>query len=149
MSTRVSQTLIETNTLLSKVDHVRRIIDAQQDIARPGGLQEPVRLEELAEQALMINREDINHHKIEVVQEYEVLPQVVVDKHQILQILVNLIRNAKHAMISKGGSSHSLMLRIQRSVHQEGLGRLWGSYAVVRVRCVISRTLLLGRCGLQ
>ncbi len=118
LSSRVSQTLVETNTLLSKVDHVRRIIDAQQDIARPGGLQEPVRLEELTDQALMINREDINHHNIEVVQEYEVLPQVILDKHQILQILVNLIRNAKHAMIDKEGNSHCLTLRILRRVHQ-------------------------------
>ena len=120
LSARVSQTLEETDALLSKVDHVRRIIDAQQDIARPGGLQEPVRLEELIEQALMINREDLKLCNIEVVQEYAVLPQVVLDKHQVLQILVNLIRNAKHAMIAKGEGLHSLTLRLQRSPNQEG-----------------------------
>lgn len=120
LTARVSQTLEETGSLLSKVDHVKRIIDAQQDVARPGGLLEPVRLDELVDQALMINREDLNAHQIEVVQEFEICPQVLLDKHQILQILVNIIRNAKHAMIDKKGERHCLTLRIQRCLDQEG-----------------------------
>ncbi|MGB0911106.1 MAG: sensor histidine kinase [Nitrospirales bacterium] len=120
LSARVRQSLQEMDALHSKVDHVRRIIDAQQNVTTPGGLQEPVRLEDLVDQALMINRGDLDQYNIEVIQEYAVLPQVILDKHQVLQILVNLIRNAKHAMMDKEGRGHCLTLRIQRCLDREG-----------------------------
>ena len=35
---------------------------------------------------------------IEIVRRYEKLPPVLVDRHQVMQILVNLVSNAKHAL---------------------------------------------------
>ena len=44
----------------------------------------------------------------------------MIDKHQVLQILVNLIRNANHAMISLPGQLHQLTLGIQPCPDQQG-----------------------------
>ncbi len=120
LSSRVDHVLLEVGSLVAKVEHVKQIVDAQQEIAKPGGLKEPVRLEELLEQALMISRGELAQHHIEIIQEYASLPQVVLDKHQVLQILVNIIRNAKHAMIAKGSGAHRLTLRIQLCPEQNG-----------------------------
>ena len=39
----------------------------------------------------------MERHGVQVVREYDQVPPVQVDKHKVLQILVNLIRNAKYA----------------------------------------------------
>ena len=120
LSVRVAQTLQEMDTLVSQIDHLKQVIDAQQDIAKPVGLKEPVRLQDLMDQALMISHVELEQHNIEIVKDYAVLPQMILDKHQILQILVNVIRNAKHAMIAKKDGSHRLTLEIQPYQEQEG-----------------------------
>jgi len=120
LSSRVQQTVTEAESLVSKVNHVIQIINAQQNIAKPGGMQEPVRLADLVEQALMISRGELEEHHIEIIQEYTDLPQVVVDKHQVLQILVNLICNAKQAMMAQEREHHRLTLRIESCPEQEG-----------------------------
>ncbi|GJL66420.1 MAG: hypothetical protein NPIRA05_13910 [Nitrospirales bacterium] len=120
LSARVQQTITESESLVSKVDHVMQIIDTQQNIAKPGMIQEPVRLADLLEQALMISRGELDHHHINIIQDYADLPQVVLDKHQVLQILVNLIRNAKHAMMAQVREDHSLTLRIEPCSDEEG-----------------------------
>ncbi|WP_447971300.1 ATP-binding protein [Nitrospira sp. M1] len=120
LSARVQHTISEVESLVSKVDHVMQIIDAQQTIAKPGGVQEPVRLAALLEQALMISGGELEEHHIEIIQDYAELPQVVLDKHQVLQILVNLIRNAKHAMIAHERTQHRLTLRLTPCPEQKG-----------------------------
>ena len=83
------------------------------------------------EQALSINLSPLSQHHVKIVRNYADTPLIISDKHQILQILVNLIRNATHAMIENPGDSHCLSLtidqsledhRIQLSVHDTGVG---------------------------
>ncbi|MCA9472485.1 MAG: response regulator [Nitrospirales bacterium] len=113
LSIRFNRAIQEVDALVSQVDHVKHVIKAQQDIAKPGGLQEPVRAEELIEQALMISHGELVHHHIAIVRDYAHLPQIMLDKHQVLQILVNLIRNAKHAMLAIQNIPHRLTLRLR------------------------------------
>ena len=56
---------------------------------------------------------------MEVVKEYEELPNISVDKHQVLQILVNLISNAKHALKAVEGHSNQLTLRLGRDLDNQ------------------------------
>jgi signal transduction histidine kinase len=47
-----------------------------------------------------------------VLREYSPVPPILVDKHKVLQILVNLIRNAKYALDDRGHADKRLTLRI-------------------------------------
>jgi signal transduction histidine kinase len=45
-----------------------------------------------------MNLSALARHDIEVVRDYDCsLPEIVVDRHKVLQILINLVRNAKYA----------------------------------------------------
>ena len=118
-------TMLKELTSLSKnIEHIKQIISMQQSLARFGGLQEPVLLTELMEQALAINLAALERQQIEVVREYAALPQVMLDRHQMLQILVNLISNAMHAMRAYPERQHCLTLRIGLAEAIEGWIRL-------------------------
>ncbi len=121
----------EIQALTKNLDHVKHIIRAQQANTTSTNHSEPVVVSELMEQALSINLSPLSQHHVKIVRNYADTPLIISDKHQILQILVNLIRNATHAMIENPGDSHCLSLtidqspedhRIQLSVHDTGVG---------------------------
>jgi signal transduction histidine kinase len=116
--------LTESEALRNNVEHIQQIIDMQQSLARFGGMQEPVLLAEMMEQALAINLAALEHQQVEVIREYGDLSPMMVDRHQVLQILVNLISNATHAMQACPGRPHCLTLRIGLAKDREGWVRL-------------------------
>lgn len=89
--------LVEVGTLKKNVEHIREIVAMQQSYAKMGGLAEEVDLVELVEDALHLNAGALARHDIQVTREFRQVPMIVVEKHKVLQILVNLIRNAKYA----------------------------------------------------
>jgi signal transduction histidine kinase len=90
--------LTQLDQLSEHLEHMKKIIAAQQSYAKVNGMNEVCTLEEIAETALQISEAALRDSGIEIVRAYEQLPAVVVDRHQIMQILVNLIGNAKHAL---------------------------------------------------
>lgn len=105
----------EIHGLTKNLDHIKHIVRAQQANTTSTTSMEPIVLSELMEQALSINASGLSQHQIKVVRQYSENPRIMSDRHQILQILVNLIRNAKHAMIDHPGPLHSLTLTIEQA----------------------------------
>jgi len=102
----------EVESLAKTVEHATDIIAFQQDSAKRNGLIETAQIAELVEDALRMNASSLARHRIEVVRDFAPnLPPVVVPKHQILQILVNLIRNAKSACVVSKSPEKRLILR--------------------------------------
>jgi signal transduction histidine kinase len=97
------EVLEELTALAQNVEHVKRIVSMQQDHAKSLGVSETVRPEELIEEAIRINQESLQRHHVQVKREFASLPTARLDKHQVLQILVNLIGNAKHAVHENAG----------------------------------------------
>lgn len=102
----------ELDSLVKKVDHIKQVITSQQDIARAGSIREPVLVEDMMEQALMMAMPEPEKYHIRVVREYGPIPPMMTDRHQVLQVLVNLIANAKNAMVEHAASMHCLTLRL-------------------------------------
>ncbi|MET0405207.1 MAG: AAA family ATPase, partial [Cystobacter sp.] len=87
-------------TMGMHVEHIRAIVQVQQTHARSSLVPEECDLRRLVEDALAIQMPALTRHGVNVTRQLELLPSMRVDKHKVLQILVNLISNAKNAMRS-------------------------------------------------
>jgi signal transduction histidine kinase len=93
-----SAILNELESLRKNVEHIKGIVVMQQNYAKVFGSSEPVKPTELVEDALRMHSGALVRHEVRVVREYDQnVPEITVDKHKLLQILVNLISNAKRA----------------------------------------------------
>jgi PAS domain S-box-containing protein len=93
----------ELGALGKSVDHIKEVIAAQQSYAGTPRMVELINLDELANDALRMNSDALTRHKVEVVKNFSALPVLRLDRHRTLQILVNLIGNAKQALHGVNG----------------------------------------------
>jgi PAS domain S-box-containing protein len=95
------------------IEHIKEIVAMQQSYAKVSGVYENLAVAGLVEDALRMNAAAFDRHHIDVVREFdEDLPAVCVDRHKVLQILINLLRNAKYAMAAKNGNGKRLVIRV-------------------------------------
>ena len=90
--------LTEIHSLRNNVDHIKQIVAMQQSYAKVSGVDETLAPADLIEHALLMHAGAMVRHEITVLRDYEKVPFVNVDKHKVLQILINVISNAKYAM---------------------------------------------------
>ena len=101
----------ELTHLRRHIEHINQIVSMQQSYARVAGLEEALDVRQLIEDAIEINAAGLDRHDVHVRREIEPLPLIVVDKHKVLQILVNLISNAKYALSESGRPDKLLTVR--------------------------------------
>lgn len=104
--------LREITSLQENVDHVKEIVSMQQAYATMVGVVEPLDPAALMEDALRMNAGALVRHDVAVVRDFEPVPPVLAEKAKVLQILVNLIRNAKYAADDGGKSEKIVTLRV-------------------------------------
>lgn len=102
----------EVKTLEESVRHIREIVSRQQSLSGLSGVLEEVSLPQLMEDAVSINGDSLQRHDITVVRDFANAPPVVLDKLKLLQILVNLIRNAMDAVVSGRVGARKIVLQI-------------------------------------
>jgi signal transduction histidine kinase len=109
--------LAEVNCLLQNIGHIKDIVAVQQSYAKVGGVLESVNASDLVEDALRMNQSALDRHDISVERTYDPREniEITVDKHKVLQILVNLIQNAKHACSESGRPDKRLILTLSQS----------------------------------
>jgi signal transduction histidine kinase len=105
--------LKELELLRGNIDHIKEIVAMQQSYAKVGGVKENIQIIDLVEDSLRMNAGALNRHEIEVTREYADIQPIHVEKHKILQILVNLIRNAKYACDESGRTDKRMTLRVK------------------------------------
>ena len=54
--------------------------------------------EELVEQAMKMEDNSLKRHDVTIERDMQSTPRIAVEKHKLIQVLVNLVRNAKQAM---------------------------------------------------
>jgi PAS domain S-box-containing protein len=91
--------LKEMTALNDSVDHIKSIVTMQQKHARTAGTLEQVTVPQLIDEALRLNAGAFDRHGIRIVRDYADVPSILVDRHKLLQILVNLLSNARHALV--------------------------------------------------
>ena len=88
---------------------------------------------------LRMNVNALNRHGIVLKREFQEVPAISIDKHKVLQVLVNLVRNAKYACEESGRADKQLTVRVTNGgewldisvidngvgVHRENLTRIF------------------------
>jgi PAS domain S-box-containing protein len=87
----------EIEQVIKHVDHIKQIVAVQQGYARVSGVREAVHLSQLVEDAIQINEVSFARHHVRLVCNFQKLPPVLTERHKVLQVLVNLLSNAKEA----------------------------------------------------
>jgi len=105
----------ELETLLQSVEHVNQIVACQQSHASVSGLTEKISLTDLADDAIRINTASLNRHQIELVRDFQNLPPVIVDRNKLLQIVNNLLSNAKQAVCHNEPDRRRITVRVRPS----------------------------------
>ena len=106
--------LDELQSLNQNIEHIKDIVLVQQSYANIAGIRETLPLAGCIEDALRITSPALLRHNIRIVREISDVPPVTLEKHKLLQILVNLIRNAKHALADSGDDNRVLTARLER-----------------------------------
>ncbi len=104
----------ELHALRLGIEHVKEIVAAQQSYAHVSGLTEDVSVEELVDGALRIADASLQRHRIILKRELAFSPRLKIQRQKALQILVNLINNAKDAMVESRRSNPELTLRSEK-----------------------------------
>jgi PAS domain S-box-containing protein len=122
--------LQEIAAVRDAVEHIKEIVAAQQSYTQVSGITEVMAAAELLEYALRINEASLRRHQITVSREIMTAGAVNLPRGKTLQILNNLIRNAKQALTESGRADKRLTLgaraagddRVQFYVSDNGSG---------------------------
>jgi C4-dicarboxylate-specific signal transduction histidine kinase len=101
-----------TDRLTASVEHIKHVIAMQQTYAGRSVFVEAARPADLIEEALRITESELRHAQVRVVREIADVPPLRLDRTRIVQILVNLVRNAGHAMEHLPKGTATLTLRM-------------------------------------
>ncbi len=112
LETDIGQELARLN---NQVEHVATIISVQQELAGPSGLMSEFELSELVEQAQLaaFGGEVPAGVHVDVVDEVSV--PIVGDRHQLLQVLCNLLTNARDEVNQMHDGARQLRIHMRRS----------------------------------
>jgi two-component system NtrC family sensor kinase len=100
----------EVEQLGKNIEHIKEIVAMQQSYARVAGMTEDLPVKLLIDDALRIQEGGFARQGINVRCNYCEVPAVRVDKHKVMQILLNLFRNAKYAMDATGRTDKVLTI---------------------------------------
>jgi signal transduction histidine kinase len=121
--------LKELAHLQKNIEHIKHIVTLQQSFANVSGILESVQINDLVEDALRMTAGSLAQPQVEIIREFADVQPINVEKHKVLQILVNLVRNARHACDDSGRADRRLTLRvaadagcIRISVSDNGVG---------------------------
>ena len=115
LSKEQQNAIVELKLLRQNIEHIKEIVTMQQNYANISGILETVKVTDLVEEALAMNLGELGGHQVELVRQFQDVPPVMVEKHKVLQILVNLIRNAKYACDESGRKEKRLKLAVSPS----------------------------------
>jgi len=112
LSTDRRMTLEELASLRENLEHIKDTVAMQQKFAKLCGVTEVVAVADLMEDSLRLNAGAFSRHGVMLRREFGDVAPITVDRHKVLQILINLIRNAKYACDDSGHEAKQITLRI-------------------------------------
>lgn len=110
----------EMERIAGALEHLREIIAAQQQNSRHQALREDLSPVALVEQALSLTADSCERHGIAVERQLAAAGSIPLDKHRLLQIVMNLLTNAIRAIKQSGRSDGCITVGLQRVTRESG-----------------------------
>jgi signal transduction histidine kinase len=129
--------LQEVASLQENIDHIKEIVTMQQAYATMVGVIEPLDPALLVDDSLRMNAGALIRHEVAVTREFHPVPPILAEKAKVLQILINLIRNAKYACDESGRIEKNITLRIEPHLASDRSGPSGGNARPTHVRIVV------------
>ncbi|MEJ7603444.1 MAG: ATP-binding protein [Kofleriaceae bacterium] len=107
--------LAELASVGNNVDHIKTVIATQQSYAVGSDMTETVGLSALIDDALRMGEGSFSRHAIEVVKHVQDDVAIETDRHRLLEILINVITNARQALKERDESSRRLAITLRRT----------------------------------
>jgi signal transduction histidine kinase len=98
----------ELGNLLEKVQHIKNIINAQQNYTRRVCFRESIDVHSLIDDLLNMHQAAIVQNAVTIEREFVPLPKITIEKSKLLQVLDNLIKNALESIAATPRASHVL-----------------------------------------
>ena len=98
-------------TLIEDINHIKTTINMQQEYTKIIGAEVTIKIDQVIESAIRINQASLKRHNIRFVKECTDFGEVTINKNSIIQILVNLIANAKNALLESNVIDKVLTIR--------------------------------------
>ncbi len=108
----------ELQGLAVNIEHIKEIVAMQQNYAKVSGETESLPIAGLIEDSIRMNAAAFVRHGVSLERDLAPVPFVSVDKHKVLQILTNLLRNAKYAVDETTASKK--IIRISTRIEAKG-----------------------------
>lgn len=102
----------EMNTLIKNLHHIKEIISTQQNLNKISKQEQIVTIDTLIEEAILITGIDNSEKQIVIEKKYEKLKPMLLDKVRLMQILINLLRNAKEALNTVSKQTKSIVIEL-------------------------------------
>ena len=106
--------LDETKDLKKDILHIQNIISTQQDYAKNVKVEELQSPIDIVNDAIRMNENAFIRHNVHLIKEFEKVPEIKIDKHKVLQILVNIISNAKYAFDKQEVEGREVLIKIRK-----------------------------------
>jgi signal transduction histidine kinase len=103
----------EVTALQGSIEHLTRVIHAQRSHARSVGLLEIVGVNALIDAALELQAPSWSELGIALERQLASLPRLRIDKHKVIEILVNLISNARQSLRESGRADKRVRIRTE------------------------------------
>ncbi|MBI9091652.1 MAG: HAMP domain-containing protein [Desulfobacterium sp.] len=115
MTDEREKVLKQLDGLTGHIQSITEIVDLQQSYSKTAGLLEPVTLTELVEDAVSLNDDCLMGSGVELRREFMPMPPLMLDRHKVVHIILNLIKNAKHSLAVCGRKHKRLTIRVIRT----------------------------------
>jgi signal transduction histidine kinase len=116
LATERDELITEMTAVNEHIEHIKEIVAMQQTYAKVFGVLEPVSPVSLIQDALKMNAAAFDRHNVQVIQNFEDgVPPAMIDRHKALQILINLLRNAKYALDEQAPKEKRLEIQVSQT----------------------------------
>ncbi len=106
------ETTLHINRMLNKLDAIKDVLADQQNYAGTASLTDHCDLVDIMEDALLVQKDGFAEFRLTTVKEFIDTPKITIQKTKLIHILVNLIKNAKEAMMEAPSENRTLTLSV-------------------------------------